>query len=81
LTECRNEIAAVSENIGVARRRRFVAKEELCIDKKKCVIADTDNRSLPSAQDILNDKIVMHELKQHQQQLEKIDSSIPSLYK
>jgi hypothetical protein len=73
LTECRNEIAAVSEKIGGgARSRRTVAKEELCIDKKKkCVIADTaDNRSLPSAQDILNDKNVMHELKQQQQQLE-----------
>jgi hypothetical protein len=70
LTECCNEIAAVSEKIGVARSRRSIAKEELCIDKKKCVIADTDNRSLPSAQDILNDRTVMHELKQQQQQLE-----------
>jgi len=76
LTESRNENTAVSEKAGVTRSRHFILKEDVYKVKKQFVISDTENRiksrsfSLPSAQDILNDKTVMHELKQQQEQLE-----------
>ena len=76
LTESRNENTAVSEKAGVTRSRHCIVKEDVYKEKKQFIISDTENRiksrsfSLPSAQDILNDKTVMQELKQQQEQLE-----------